>query len=421
LKSANKIKMKNPATGDVLELVGTVAEVPQEEPGMAGMLEVIVESPHEGVAPGHITMSQDKLVFDASARAILAEANHGEFMAPMGINSDLMDMSSELHEMVDSPATMSSAFPKHSHFDTSMLDIMAETTTSTTGKFDVPAMVEMFPGAAIDPAAGTVELPAQTATPNIPSGNVPMTMTKNTLECCDCTMPPTCDKVHDNVEIHPNGEAFDPVTGEMETQFNAYTVKSTTVDHGFVDTPEHTSLPVTVTHVSEPYHTYGAEMATADMTEIHDETLTMCDPAKCMSITSQSTNPFTEAPVTLPEGATGVHHDGSFYCGTPGTDTQQDCHHDMSIYSSRPTLMMEPDPMMGMISDSVEIPPVTLAKRRLAQLDAKKTTKGDSFARAHAHARILVAAQGGNADVFKVAHAQHGCEYVVEHCGVRTT
>lgn len=421
LKSANKIKMKNPATGDVLELVGTVAEVPQEEPGMAGMLEVVVESPHEGVAPGHITMSQDKLVFDASARAIVAEANHGEFMPPMGINSDLMDMSSELHEMVDSPATMSSAFPKHSHFDTSMLDIMAETTTSTTGKFDVPAMVEMFPGAAIDPAAGTVELPAHTATPNIPSGNVPMTMTKNTLECCDCTMPPTCDKVHDYVEIHPNGEAFDPVTGEMETQFNAYTVKSTTVDHGFVDTPEHTSLPVTVTHVSEPYHTYGAEMATADMTEIHDETLTMCDPAKCMSITSQSTNPFTEAPVTLPEGATGVHHDGSFYSGTPGTDTQQDCHHDMSIYSSRPTLMMEPDPMMGMISDSVEIPPVTLAKRRLAQLDAKKTTKGDSFARAHAHARILVAAQGGNADVFKVAHAQHGCEHVVEHCGARTT
>jgi hypothetical protein len=123
-------------------------------------------------------MSQDKLIFDASARAIIAEANHGEFMAAMGISSDLGDMSTELHGMVGSPATMSSAFPKHSHFDTSMLDIMAETTTSTTGKFDVPAIVEMFPLATIDPAVGSVELPAHTATPNIPSGNVPMTMTK---------------------------------------------------------------------------------------------------------------------------------------------------------------------------------------------------------------------------------------------------
>ena len=395
LKGAKKVILRNKVTGEKKEFVAKVTEKPQEEDFMAGNIEIEIPSSKEGVAAGKMTLKGDGSIQISK-----------EVREEMALN----DFAPEL-------ASDKDATPESTEISDEMYEIIAETDMSLSGKDDDVALQEMFPDSTFDSVSKTVKLPEMTASPNVMKENQPGTIIKIDLKQCDQDSTKPCTPM-DDVEMRLTGEKPDPETGDLVPHFALF--KKTITETSIVEIDTSTGpTKCMVSHTKEPFEPKGDEPMTPDMTEIAKETVTISDGEKQMTKVSEICNPHKMPPMHLPEGATGVHNDGTFFTGEEGTETQADAVFDVNVQEADKKKKASPEPLLNMIAMAKEVPKNTLSKRRLSQLDSRADTRGSVLARAHLHARHLLSTKGGAATVYEVEKDGRK-NMIVEHCGSRS-
>jgi hypothetical protein len=392
LATVKKVVLSNKVTGETKEFDASVTNRAQEAGGVAGTLEITIPSETPGEKDG-------KMIITGNGDMVITNEVHDS------ITKDSMAPGMKLPD--------GTVAPKVSKLDKDTFSISAVSTMSTSGASDDAAVQEAFPDMECDPTQNKCAVAVPAASPNTPDPETAGTIIKEDLIYCK---EGECGP---NTELRICGEEIDPITETLETKYCHYEKSTTETSTATVDTV-HGPQKMQIKHTVGPNTIKPGEPAGPGATEIRQETTTYVSEHVTMTKTKETFDPTTEPPSNLPDGATGAYHDGSYTYGVEGTDTQVDCHTDVQIKSTDQGVLHDPEPMLSSMGMSIEIPTETVAKRRLAQLDRGARTHGNTFARAHHHARALVAALGGNADIYENNDPESECHMVVEHCGARS-